>query len=208
MVNPHARRLGFCAALAASVAAIGFSVVQCLQVLGTLASPVDEVLIYGFSLCIATPYVLAMLALHYSLPEEKRIWSHAALLFGVIYVVYVTLNYVVQLGTVVPARVRGTVAEIRILDQTPHSLFWDVDAIGYIFMGVSTLFAALVFARNGPERWLRRALIANACITPLIGVVYFYPRFSIALLFAGIPWLVTVPASLVLLTRYFRRLSV
>jgi hypothetical protein len=27
----------------------------------------------------------------------------------------------------------------RILDQTPHSLFWDIDELGYIFMGLATL---------------------------------------------------------------------
>ena len=28
---------------------------------------------------------------------------------------------------------------IRILDQTPHSLFWDYDAVGYMSMGLATL---------------------------------------------------------------------
>jgi hypothetical protein len=117
--------------------------------------------------------------------------------------VYVSLNYVVQLATVIPARVNDTLASIRVLDQTPHSLFWDVDALGYIFLGLSTLFAA--FAIDAKERWLRRFLIANAAITPLVAFVYFYPRFSIALLFLGAPWLVTVPGALLLLTRHFRR---
>jgi len=198
-------RVGFHAALAACIASILFSVVQSLQVVGLVPSPFDEVLIYASSLCIATPYVLAMVALHHTVAEDRRLWTHAALVFGVMYAVYVSLNYVVQLATVVPARVQGTLHEIRVLDQTPHSLFWDIDALGYIFLGVSTLCAA--FAVPAKERWLRGFLLANALITPLIGLVYFYPRFSIALLLLGTPWLVTVPGALILLTRYFRRVA-
>jgi len=202
---PVAARFGFFTALAACIASVMFSVVQILQLAPGLPSPVDEILIYASSFCIATPYVLAMVALHYSAPADRKLWSHCALVFGAMYAIYVSLNYVVQLATVVPARVRGTITEIRVLDQTPHSLFWDVDALGYIFLGLSTLFAAFVVGRH--ETWLRRFLIANAAITPLIGLVYFYPRFSIALLLLGSPWLVTVPGALVLLTRYFRRLA-
>lgn len=198
-----ASRFGFHMALAACIAAVTFSVVQILQITPGLPSPLDEILIYGSSLCIATPYVLAMIALHHVAHDDRKLWAHAALVFGALYAAFVSFNYVVQLATVVPARVRGTVAEIALLDQTPHSLFWDVDAIGYIFLGVSTLFAA--FAIDAKERWLRRFLIANTAITPLIAIVYFYPRFSIALLLMGSPWLVTVPGALLLLALHFRR---
>jgi hypothetical protein len=46
-----------------------------------LVYPWDEISIYGFSLCIVVPFILEMLALHYITPTEKKIWSHAALLF-------------------------------------------------------------------------------------------------------------------------------
>jgi hypothetical protein len=121
---------------------------QVLQIVGFVKYPLDAILIYGFSLGIAVPFLLAILALHYTTPNEKKIFSHAALLFAVIYVTYVTLNYVVQLATVIPMTLRGELDEIRVLDQTPHSLFWDVDALGYIFMGLVTLFAAFVFTNQ------------------------------------------------------------
>jgi hypothetical protein len=204
-MRPGPPRLGFYASLTACIASIVFSVVQILQVVNLLPRPADEIFIFASSLCIATPYVLAMLALHHTARDGQKIWTHAALLLGVVYAVYVSLNYVVQLGTVIPARVQGTLGDVRLLDQTPHSLFWDVDALGYIFLGLSTLFAAFAFDAN--ERWLRRFLVANAAITPLIALVYFYPHFSIALLLLATPWLVTLPGTLVLLTRHFRRLA-
>ena len=101
---------GFWSALVAFVAAVGFGVALTLQVVGVLVFPWDGILIFGFSLGIATPFLLAILALHYSVPNEKKIWSHAALLFAVIYAVYVTLNYVVQLATVIPFSLQGALA--------------------------------------------------------------------------------------------------
>lgn len=79
------------------------------------------------------------------MPLEKKYWSHATLIFTSLYVVFVTANYVVQLATVIQMTLKGNAEEIGILIQTPHSLFWDFDALGYIFMGLATLFAVPVF---------------------------------------------------------------
>lgn len=198
-------KVGFWSALVASIGAVGYSVVQIMQILRLLSYPLDAIIIYGFSLCIATPFILAMLALHHLTPEGKKYWSHAAVLFAVVYAVYVNLNYVVQLATVIPASLKGTLDEVRILDQTPHSLFWDVDALGYIFMGLATLFAVPVFSRTGLEKWLRWFFLANGLIIPLFAFVYFYPHFSMTLLLLGLPWAVTAPGSILLLTVFFRR---
>jgi hypothetical protein len=198
-------KVGFWSALIAFVGAFGYSVAQILQLLSVLHPPWDGILIFGFSLCIATPFILAMLALHYLMSEGKKFWSHAALLFAVMYAVYVNLNYVVQLATVIPRSLQGSLDEIRVLDQTPHSLFWDVDALGYIFMGLSTLFAVPVFAKTGLEKWLRWFFLANGIIVPVIAFVYFYPTFSATLLLLGSPWMITAPGSVLLLTVFFKR---
>ncbi len=195
-------RVGFWSALVAFVAASGFSIAQILQIIGLIRYPWDEILIYGFSLFIATPFMLALLALHYVTPDEKRFWSHAAVLFAVMYATYVTLNYVVQLAAVIPYD-----APNPVLVQTPHSLFWTVDALGYIALGLATLFAVPVFAKQGLQKWLRWFFLANGLITPLITFVYFYPDFSTTLLLLGLPWIVTATGSMLLLTLFFRRMS-
>jgi len=203
-MNTTVTKLGFYSAAAAFIAAAGYAIVQVLQVLGAVTYPLDAILIYGFSLCIAIPLLLAFLCLHYSVPQDKKIWSHAALLFVAIYVVYVTLNYVVQLATVIPMTLKGALNDVRMLDQTPHSLFWDVDALGYIFMGLACLFALPVFTNHGLQRWIRRFFLANAFITPVVAVVYFYPHFSTALLMLALPWVLTAPGSMLMLALYFR----
>ena len=198
-------KAGFWSALVAFLGLLGYDVAQLLQIVGFVGFPWDAILIYGFSLCIATPFVIGILALHYLAPDEKKFWSHAALLFAVMYAVYVNLNYVVQLATVIPSSLRGSLDEIRVLDQTPHSLFWDIDALGYIFMGLSTLFAVPVFSKAGLENWLRLFFLANGLVVPLIAFVYFYPTFSTSLLLLATPWIITATGSVLLLAVFFRR---
>ena len=198
-------KVGFWSGLIAFLATMAFNIAQLLQLFGILIFPFDQILIYGFSLCIVIPFMLAMLALHYVAPLDKKFWSHAALLFTVMYVAFVTANYVVQLATVIPMTLNGAAGEVRILIQSPHSLFWDFDAIGYIFMGLSTLFAVPVFRKQGFQKWVRYCFLAHALVTPLIAFVYFYPNFSDELLIIGIPWAITAPVSMLLLALMFRK---
>ena len=204
-MNKTIYQVGFWSGIIAFSSTIAFVVVQILQILGFLHYPLDEILIYGFSLCIVLPFLLEMLALHHVTPDEKQFWSHAALIFTVLYVAFVSANYVVQLATVIPMTLKGTADEIQILKQTPHSLFWNFDAMGYIFMGLATLFAVPVFEKQGFGRWVRYSFITHSLVTPLIAFVYFYPHFSERLLFIGIPWAITAPASMGLLALKFKQ---
>lgn len=197
--------LGFWSGLLAFVSTVAYVAIQLLQVGGLIKFPLDEILIYGSSLCIVFPFIIAILALHYVTPTEKKFWSHAALIFTTLYAVFVTANYVVQLATVVPMKLKGNGREIRLLEQTPHSLFWDFDALGYIFMGVAMLFAVPVFRREGFQKWVRVSFLANALVTPLIAVVYFYPAFSEKLLLLGYPWGVTAPLAMLMLSLQFKK---
>lgn len=198
-------KVGFWSGLIAFLSTVAFEIVQVLQIFRVLTFPYDEILIYGFSLCIVIPFVLEMLALHHVAPAEKKFWSHAALIFTVMYAVFVTANYVVQLATVIPMTLKGAGDEIQILRQTPHSLFWDFDAIGYIFMGLATLFGVPVLKKQGFQRRVRIAFMANALITPLIAITYFYQNFSEKLLLLGLPWAITAPMSMLLLAIMFRK---
>lgn len=199
-------KIGFWSGLIAFASTLTYCVVQILQVMGVLKYPFDEILIYGSSLCIVIPFILEILSLHYITSENKKFWTHAALIFTILYSVFVTANYVVQLATVIPMSLKGTSSDaITVLKQTPHSLFWDFDALGYIFMGFATAIAIPVFKKHGFERWVRISFIANALITPLIGIVYFYPSFSTDLLFLGFPWAFTAPVSMLLLALSFKK---
>jgi len=203
-MNTTINKVGFWSGLIAFAATIAYCVVQLMQMYGMLSYPADEKLIYGTSLCIVIPFVLAMLALHYITPDSKKFWSHGALIFTTLYAVFTVANYVVQLATVIPMTMKGLLGEVRILQQTPHSMFWNFDALGYIFMGIATLAAIPVFEKVGREKWVRMAFIAHALVTPLITIVYFYPNYSYNLLVLGLPWAVTAPLFMLLMALNFR----
>jgi len=204
-MNKQVYKIGFLSGLIAFASAMAYVIVQIFQLQNALGFPLDEILIYGTSLCIVIPFVLEILALHHITPDEKKFWSHAALVFSIIYAVFVTANYVVQLATVIPMKLKGAAGEIRILEQTPHSLFWDFDALGYIFMGLTTLIAVPLFKKQGYQKWVRISFLANALVTPLIAFVYFYPVYSEKLLFLGFPWGITAPLAMLLLAIMFKK---
>jgi heme/copper-type cytochrome/quinol oxidase subunit 4 len=197
--------VGYWSGLAACASAIAYDVVQLLQVAGVVRFPLDEILIYGTSLCIVVPFILEMLAFHHLTTQDKQFWTHASLVFTIIYAVFVTANYVVQLATVIPSKLRGASETIRVLEQTPHSLFWDYDAVGYISMGLATLVAVPAVSDAGFGRWVRMSFLANALVTPLISIVYFYPTYSRYLLLLGLPWVITAPLFMGLLAVMLRR---
>jgi len=206
-VNKTINKVGFWSGVIAFASTMAYVIVQLLQVAGILHFPLDEILIYGTSFCIVIPFVLEMLALHYVTSSDKKFWSHAAIIFTIIYSVFVTANYVVQLATVIPMKLKGAGDEIRVLEQTPHSLFWDFDALGYIFMGLAMLLALPVFEKYGFQKWVRISFLANAVVTPLITFVYFYPAYSEKLLFLGFPWGITAPWAMLMLAIMFKKLN-
>ncbi len=197
-------KVGFACGLAAFTATVVYDVVQVAQVTGLVPPPLDAILIYGASLCIVPAFVLEMAALHHLSAPERQFWTLSALVFTVVYAVFVSSNYVVQLATVIPARLAVHGDELRILDQSPHSMFWDYDAAGYISMGLASLLAAPAFDKRGRERWTRHALLANAAVTPLIAYVYFAPGFSSNRLLLGLPWAITAPAFMLVVAFHIR----
>lgn len=89
------------------------------QVMGVIGHPRDEILIFSTSLGIVVHFLLLMLSLHYVTSEDKKFWTHASLIFSVIYAVFVTANYVVQLATVLPMKLANNADSIRILEPPP-----------------------------------------------------------------------------------------
>jgi hypothetical protein len=197
-------RIGFRAGLVAFGATLAYVIVQMLQLAGVLHFPLDEILIFGTSLCIVLPFVLEMVALHHSSPVARQFWTHAALVFTTMYAVFATANYVIQLTTVIPAKLRGAADSVRVLEQTPHSLCWDFDAIAYIAMGIAALVIIPALGDSAVERRVRIACIANGVATSLSGIVYFYPTYSNTLLLLGAPWGVTAPLFMLFLALALR----
>jgi hypothetical protein len=204
-MNDAAPKLGFYASIASFIAVVGYGVAQIAQVLGLVGYPLADILIFAFSLCISVPFLIAVLALQDTVGAGKRLWTQGALAFGVMYVTFAVLMYTVQLSVVIPKSIEAPSSGV--LGVSPQSLFWDIDALAYIAMGISTTFAALALSPADPGRWARRFLLAHGVMTPIIAFNYFYPHFSTVLLLIGSPWLITATGSLLALAFYFRSLG-
>ena len=109
--------------------------------------------------------------------------------------------YFVQLALVIPKTLQGEAEQVSLLIFGAGTFMFVIDILGYAFMSLSTLVAALVFDRLGLECWIRRALLVNGLLAPVIALQAFYP----VLFFVAAIWVISFPAATMLLAAWFRR---
>lgn len=190
---PMIRRFGPWAAGAAAGFAIAYAIAQVLQVLGVLTDPWDRILIFAPSLALAPAFVLAVAAAH---ARARSGWSLAALALAILYAGDVSQIYIVQLAAVIPHDLQGAGADVALarccgfLQPTTA-----VDILGYTYMSGSTVLLAAAFPGGGLRRWLRWMLIANGALGPVLLAELAWPW----LIWAASPWIVVLPAAMILL---------
>jgi hypothetical protein len=170
-----------------------------------MSTPLGIVVLLTPSLLLGVSFLVLLVAVHEATPHERRVFSQAALAFGTAYTVLISMNYFVQLTLVGPRIARGRVQGIEPFLFVPFDSFlYAVDILGYSFMSVATLFAALTFTGQGLERAARILLLANGLLLPfLVLQMYFHP-----LIWPASLWAVTFPGSTWILALLFRRASV
>lgn len=196
-------RVGYTLSLVAFFATLGYSITQIMQVAGLIRHPYDDIFIYSFSLCISLPFLISTVSVYHIIARSRKVWAHIAIMFSGLYTFFAITVYTVQLAIVLP-HTHGT-ASSDLLTITPHSFFWTLDALAYLNMGIATAFLIPALRYQSDTYLLRIFLFAHALLTPVIGFVYFYPHFSIPLLFLGSPWIISACGSLWLLALYFKR---
>ena len=210
-LSPTVSKLGYWSAFLASLFSIIYIIGQLAEWLNLLGSgggsenpstALGLIILLTPSLFLAPSFALMILCVHYYAAEDKKVWSHAGIIFAVVYTVMVSINYYVQLTLIVPHLMKGEVESIRPFLFTPFDSFiYSVDVLGYSFMSLSTLFTAYVFNGTGLERTARRFLIANGLLIPFIALqIYYHPLLWIASL-----WAITFPGSTISLAVLFKR---
>ncbi|MBE9193508.1 hypothetical protein IQ230_24865 [Gloeocapsopsis crepidinum LEGE 06123] len=210
-ISPSTKTVGFWSAVLATVFSIAYIVGQLAEWLGLLGSqggpessstPLGLVLLLTPSLLLGSSFLVLTVSIHQLALPERRIWSHTAVAFATAYTVLISIVYFVQLTLVMPRLARGQSEGIEVFLFVPFDSFlYAVDILGYSFMSVATLFAAMVFVGKGLERVVRVFLTANGLLVPFIALqMYFHPLIWIAAL-----WAVTFPGSTWSLAILFRR---
>lgn len=207
------RTVGFWSAVLATVFSIAYDVAQLAEWLGWLGSaggpesgstPLGLVVLLTPSLLLGSAYLVLAVSIHQIAPSDRKVWSHAAVVFATAYTVLISLVYFVQLTLVAPRLARGEMQGIELLRFVPfHSFLYSVDLLGYSFMSVSTLFASRVFTGGGLQRVARTFLTANGLLLPfLAGQMFFHP-----LIWGGALWAITFPGATWTLALLFARLG-
>lgn len=205
------KALGFWSAVLATVFSLTYDVGQIAEWFGLLGSqggaessstPLGLVVLLTPSLFLGSSFLVLVVSIHQLSSPDRRIWSHAAVVFATAYAVLISINYFVQLTWVAPHLARGQTQGLEPFLFVPFDSFlYSVDILGYSFMSVATLFAARVFTGSGQERVVRLFLTANGLLLPFIALqMYAHWLIWIAAL-----WAVTFPGSTWSLAILFRR---
>ncbi len=212
-VTPATKRIGYWAAVAATVCAIVYDVAQIAEWMGLLGSaggpsssstPLGIVVLLTPSLFLGSAFLLLLVAIHQIAAPDRKVWSLGALAFGIIYTALISINYYVQLAWVAPRLAAGHTQGLAPFLFVPFDSFlYAVDILGYSFMSVATLLVARVFVGGGVEKVARWFLTANGLLLPFL----LFQMYVHSLIWIAALWAVTFPASTWALAILFRRLD-
>lgn len=155
---------------------------------------------------VVLPFLPMMAAIHYSSQSDRRVYTLLGVAFAGISVTMLGFQYYSQLTVVRYNLIAGEQSALGLFVLgNPHSFFWPLEALGYGFMGLSTLFAAFAFTEGSLDRWIRALFIANGALG--IGGIVAYPlEITVVAVLSGLAlWTLVFPASTILLAISFRR---
>lgn len=208
---PSTKAIGFWAAVMATAFAITYDVAQIGEWLGWMDSGggaenpstyTGIIVLLTPSLFLGSSFLLTMVAVHDATEPERKVWTSAALVFSTLYAALISITYFVQLAWVAPRLAAGRTAGMEQFLFVPFDSFlYAVDILGYSFMSVATLLAAMAFTGPGVERIARRLLIANGLLLPCIALQMYWH----GLLWVAALWAVTFPGATWAVAVHFRR---
>jgi hypothetical protein len=200
-MNRHTSRIGFWAAVIATIFGLAYIVALLATLTGMLIGPWDTFYQLAPSIVLAWSYMVLMACvLDIALPEQK-IWATIGFGFALMYSVMNSIVYFTVLTVVIPHVLRNEAELVSVLLFEPGAFLFAVNGLAYGFMSMAALFAAPVFARRGPEARVRWAMLAHGIIGPFIVGAVMWPPLT----YIGALWIVTFPVMGILLAILFRR---
>jgi hypothetical protein len=119
------------------------------------------------SIIMTCAYVVFTVAIHYYAQEEKKIFSHLSIAFGLMYAIISVANYLVQIITVILSIENNYLDGLEILVAGyPNSVFFALMA-SYFFMCVSALFVSFVFGNEKGQKSIKILFLSSLCSVPI-----------------------------------------
>ncbi|MEI6101801.1 MAG: hypothetical protein WCP73_08175, partial [Eubacteriales bacterium] len=200
--NKLARNFGFWSSLLVAVCSAAF---LAAMIVTSVSMPLDmnwtgmqnyhfnelQVLLFSIPDCILAPAFLAAFGSMSFLSRGKgKFLTQMAVIFTVVYVAQITINYYLQMTAVRYTMLGGdTTGFTPFSFGNPHSIFWSTETIGYAFLCIAMLFLVPSFKgkSNALIRWI---LILNGVLgvaAPFMEVCNFQiPGPPIGLLLFGV----------------------
>jgi hypothetical protein len=157
------------------------------------------------SILLASSFVIFTVSIHYYTDEDNKIWSHLAIVFGLIYATISTINYLIQIITVTPSITNMQLSGLEVfVSGYPNSIFFALMA-SYFFMCISSLFIAFVFNNEKAQIGIRLLFIGTGLSGPLclLGV---FVETSIIMPLSAVLWFICLSTGSIKIAIYFRKL--
>ena len=156
------------------------------------------------SLLLAITYLIMLVCIHRIVPEEKKIWSHTALVIGILYAVMASINYNIQAVAVRMSLAANETGGIELfLPDNNHSVFTAL-ANSYVYMSISLFFLGFAFTGSKIEKWIRWLLLAQL-ISAFGQTAYSMFDASDALfIMSSMVWVIGAPTAFILIALWFR----
>lgn len=154
-------------------------------------------------------FVVLLNSIHDCVPAEQKILSRIALSFGIAFAVLSSINYFVQLSTVRLSLAEGQTAGLEhIVQANPYSTITAINMLGWtLFLGLSSLFVAPVFAGDRLQSTIRGAFLLNGLFCLAGGVGYVLEITALVFLTINLGLGAAVIVAAVALAIWFRRRS-
>ena len=150
------------------------------------------------SILLAISFLIFCVSVHYLSSDEQKIWSHLAMNFGLIYITISLANYLIQLITVMPSVMSGSLDGLgKLVSGYPNSVFFALMG-SYFFMCISLFFEGLLY-KKGIRLFLFIASIG--CITFfIVGAVF---SATIFLVLGAASWIGGTIIAMLSISKYY-----
>jgi len=135
-------------------------------------------------------------------PEPKRLWTHGAIAFGLLYAAFVSLVYLTLLFVVEPHVINHTESEVAPFLFAKGSFTQMADGLGYTYMSLAVGLTFPIFAGSRLAPWIKWIDILS--LPSALGVLVAYITYSFPYELLGIGSFL-VPIYGVLVAIYFRK---
>ena len=197
-MNQYSKNLGIFSSLIAALltAIFGFFVV------------LDVKLIYFTSvLFLSISVVIMIISMKAFIPQEKEVFINCAVAFAIMYALFVSMVYYTQISVVLKGILSNEL--LKIVSDSPGTVFFYIDMFGYCFLCLATLFMA--FAINPRDILFRIILLIHSALFIPTFLLPFLPITFSSSETSGnangnlvlIGWCVIFVPVCLLLTRYF-----